>query len=334
MYANGQGLTQDNAEAVKWYRLAANQGYADAQVNLGRLRGEGLIMDDADKVQHAPIEEAFGGYGLAIRTFWFDVNDISIVRVWDQKSSITYRPEFISSVNGKAVSEDRVGFIGRDGSVKDFDFTLQVDTNAKESWESLRSFYSLGMALGDQSKYNPEYIGLMKHISERIARPANMPELVECEASGLPAVLKAAEEAGVDLAVVDTRPSVEADTAAVAKLADLVLIPTRPAILDLRAIGATVQVVQAAKRPALIVLNAAPPPRGSTQAAITAEARRALAAYPAPVAPVAIASRAALSHALVGGLAVTEFEPAGKASVEMQALFTIVRKSLWPNARK
>lgn len=161
-----------------------------------------------------------------------------------------------------------------------------------------------------------------------------MPELVECEASGLPAVLKAAEEAGVDLAVVDTRPSVEADTAAVAKLADLVLIPTRPAILDLRAIGATVQVVQAAKRPALIVLNAAPPPRGSTQAAITAEARRALAAYPAPVAPVAIASRAALSHALVGGLAVTEFEPAGKASVEMQALFTIVRKSLWPNARK
>jgi len=105
-------------------------------------------------------------------------------------------------------------------------------------------------------------------------------------------------------------------------------------ILDLRAIGATVQVVQAAKRPALIVLNAAPPPRGSTQAAITAEARRALAAYPVPVAPVAIASRAALSHALVGGLAVTEFEPAGKASVEMQALFTIVRKALWPNARK
>ena len=166
------------------------------------------------------------------------------------------------------------------------------------------------------------------------SRPADMPELVECEASGLPAVLKAAEEAGVDLAVVDTRPSVEADTAAVAKLADLVLIPTRPAILDLRAIGATVQVVQTAKRPSLIVLNAAPPPRGSTQAAITAEARRALAAYPVPVAPVAIASRAALSHALVGGLAVTEFEPAGKASVEMQALFTIVRKALWPSARK
>ena len=112
------------------------------------------------------------------------------------------------------------------------------------------------------------------------------------------------------------------------------LIPTQPAILDLRAIGATVQVAQAAKRTALIVLNAAPPPRGPAEAAITAEARRALAAYPVPVAPAAITSRAALSPALVGGLAVTESEPAGKAAAELHALFAIVRIALWPNARK
>ena len=105
---------------MKWYRLAANQGYADAQVNLGRLRGEGLIMDEADKVQRAPIEEAFGGYGLATRTFKFEVNDLQIGRTWDRKPSITDRPlwapEFITSISGKAVSEDRVGVIGRDGS--------------------------------------------------------------------------------------------------------------------------------------------------------------------------------------------------------------------------
>ena len=35
MYRNGQGVTQDNAEAVKWYRKAAEQGYAAAQFNLG-----------------------------------------------------------------------------------------------------------------------------------------------------------------------------------------------------------------------------------------------------------------------------------------------------------
>ena len=33
---------QDNAEAVKWYRKAADQGYADAQFNLGFMYKEGL----------------------------------------------------------------------------------------------------------------------------------------------------------------------------------------------------------------------------------------------------------------------------------------------------
>ena len=31
MYSKGQGVPQDDAEAVKWYRLAAEQGYARAQ---------------------------------------------------------------------------------------------------------------------------------------------------------------------------------------------------------------------------------------------------------------------------------------------------------------
>jgi len=166
------------------------------------------------------------------------------------------------------------------------------------------------------------------------SRTADVPELVECDAARLTPVLTAAEAAGVDLVVIDTRPSVEADTAAVARAADLVLIPSRPAILDLRAIGATVLVVQAVKAAAMIVLNGGPAPRGTTEPAITAEARRALAAYGLPVALVAVASRAALSHALVDGRAVTEFEPAGKAAAELYALFEIVRKSLWPNARK
>jgi TPR repeat protein len=35
MYAHGQGLPQDYAEAVKWYRKAADQGYEPAQELLG-----------------------------------------------------------------------------------------------------------------------------------------------------------------------------------------------------------------------------------------------------------------------------------------------------------
>ena len=40
-YDNGQGVPQDYAEAVKWYGEAAEQGYAWAQSNLGGLYHEG-----------------------------------------------------------------------------------------------------------------------------------------------------------------------------------------------------------------------------------------------------------------------------------------------------
>lgn len=47
MYDVGQGVTQDYANAVKWYQRAAEQGNADAQTNLGRMYwgGEGVPQD-------------------------------------------------------------------------------------------------------------------------------------------------------------------------------------------------------------------------------------------------------------------------------------------------
>ena len=35
MYAKGQGVRQDDAEAFRWFRQAAAQGHAQAQHNLG-----------------------------------------------------------------------------------------------------------------------------------------------------------------------------------------------------------------------------------------------------------------------------------------------------------
>jgi hypothetical protein len=42
MYRNGDGVPQDYKAAVKWYRLAAEQGDADAQSNLGSMYGNGM----------------------------------------------------------------------------------------------------------------------------------------------------------------------------------------------------------------------------------------------------------------------------------------------------
>ena len=50
MYDNGEGIPQDDAEAVRWYRLAAEQGSATAQYNLGVMygTGEGVPQDNVE----------------------------------------------------------------------------------------------------------------------------------------------------------------------------------------------------------------------------------------------------------------------------------------------
>jgi chromosome partitioning protein len=160
------------------------------------------------------------------------------------------------------------------------------------------------------------------------ARDADTPALVETQPAELRGILDAAQADGVDLVVVDTRPSVEADVAHVAALSDLVLIPTRPAIFDLRAILGTLDVVKGTARRSLLILNACPPARGAGEASIVTDARRALTAFGVPVAAVAITSRAAFIAAPVTGLTANETEPEGKAAKEIRALWRIVEKEL------
>jgi hypothetical protein len=47
MYADGHGVPQGYAEALKWYRKAADQGNAHAQLNLGKMyvNGQGVAQD-------------------------------------------------------------------------------------------------------------------------------------------------------------------------------------------------------------------------------------------------------------------------------------------------
>ena len=48
MYDTGRGVAQNDAEAIKWYRMAAEQGYGPAQSNLGvkYARGQGVPRDN------------------------------------------------------------------------------------------------------------------------------------------------------------------------------------------------------------------------------------------------------------------------------------------------
>jgi chromosome partitioning protein len=148
------------------------------------------------------------------------------------------------------------------------------------------------------------------------SRTADTPAVVSAQAARLPKVLETAALAGADLAIIDTAPHSETAALAAIRAADLILIPCRPAILDLRAISDTIDLVNLAKKTATVVLNAVPP-RGS----LADEAVEALASYGVTVAPIKVGQRAAFVHSLTTGLTAQEYEPEGKAAEEIQQLY-------------
>ena len=155
------------------------------------------------------------------------------------------------------------------------------------------------------------------------SRSQESPVVVSAQSARLAKVLETAEEQGAVLAILDTAPHSENSALAAVRAADLILIPCRPAILDLRAIGDTVDLIKLAKKTATVVLNAVPP-RGS----LDKEAQDAVAAYGISVAPVTVGQRAAFTHALTEGKVAQEYEPAGKAAEEIKELYMWICKQL------
>ena len=62
MYANGQGVPQDDKEAIKLFRLAAQEGNAYAQFNLGSAyaNGRGVPQDDKEAIKWYRLAAARG----------------------------------------------------------------------------------------------------------------------------------------------------------------------------------------------------------------------------------------------------------------------------------
>jgi chromosome partitioning protein len=132
----------------------------------------------------------------------------------------------------------------------------------------------------------------------------------------LDAALAAAAEAGYELVIVDTAPHADQAALRAAKAAALILVPCRPSILDIDAIGATLELCQLAKREARVVLNAAP-----IRSRVTQESAHAVRKIGGEVSSVVIRERVAFRHALVDGRVAQEFEPNGPAAAEIVALF-------------
>ena len=156
-------------------------------------------------------------------------------------------------------------------------------------------------------------------------RAASEPALVQSDGSGLPELLRKAHRNGYDLAVIDTAPHSSEEATIAARHSQFVCIPTRPAILDLDAIGASTELAVRVGADAMIVLNSCPPPTRRGESNIVVEAREALDAYQIPVCRETISQRAAFSHALIDGRVAGELDHKGKAAAEVSTLWATLK---------
>jgi len=142
--------------------------------------------------------------------------------------------------------------------------------------------------------------------------------LEELAAEELAASSTALRGRGAALAIIDTPPALTTSIEQIIRIADLVLIPTRPSPHDLRAVGATVDLTRRAGKRFLFVVNGAAP-----RANITAEAVAALSEH-GQVAPIILYQRTDYAASMIDGRTVMETAPAGRSAQEIAELWSYV----------
>ena len=128
--------------------------------------------------------------------------------------------------------------------------------------------------------------------------------------------------AGIELLIVDTAPSADSGLLAAARVADVVLMPTRPGLGDLAALRDTLELINTVRVPKAALLNS------PKTVALRNEASAAIASLGIDLLPVVFGDRVAFQHAFTSGLGVTEYEPSGKAAGELKRLWKWVSESM------
>ena len=146
-------------------------------------------------------------------------------------------------------------------------------------------------------------------------RRADTPSFVNTSLETLEHDIDQLREAGVNLLVIDTPPAITRAIRDVIKVSDMVLIPTRPSPHDLRAVAATVAMVEETGKPLIFVLNGATP-----RARITNEAIIALSQH-GPLAPSIVHQRVDFASSMIDGRTVMEVAAPDRAVIEIERLW-------------
>jgi chromosome partitioning protein len=154
------------------------------------------------------------------------------------------------------------------------------------------------------------------------ARASDTPIFVQAEVANLDADLAMLRARGVKLVIFDTPPAITATIQNVVRVSDLVVVPTRPSPHDLRAAGATVDLVEGLGKPLVFVLNGA-----ALRTRILAEAAVALSQH-GTVAPVTVHQRTDFAASMIDGRTVMELDETSRSTKEITQLWTYLDQRL------
>ena len=154
-------------------------------------------------------------------------------------------------------------------------------------------------------------------------RKSKTPAIIATPVSRLGHWLETAKEKGATLVILDTAPNSGPDALDVARTASIVLIPCKPSMVDLDAIENTVKITEIAKVPARVVLNCV-----DARSDLGNQARQVIRQFNVECAPCELGQRVGFVHAFNHGTGVQEFEPRGKSSHEITALYKYLNKEM------
>lgn len=154
------------------------------------------------------------------------------------------------------------------------------------------------------------------------ARPGDTLPMIAVLPEGLAATLDALREAGIALVVIDTPPAITGSIRDTVQQADLVVVPAKPSPHDLRAVAATVDIVEGAGKPMVFAINQA-----TQRAKITAEAIMSLSQH-GTIAPVTIHHRVDFATSMTDGRVVAEMDKPSKSADEIAQLWTYLQERL------
>ena len=159
-------------------------------------------------------------------------------------------------------------------------------------------------------------------------RQTETPLFVRADLASLPAQLAELKRLGVRLVIIDTPPAITENIRAVVDLANLVIIPTRPSPHDLRAVGATVDLVEASGKAMIFVVNGA-----ASRAKINGDAAVALSQH-GTVAPVTIHQRVDFAVSMIDGRTVQELDGSSNSAREIAELWVYVNTRISKGVRE